>query len=165
MSEQSRTIETQIEIDAPVDAVWAALSESEELANWFPIKARVKPGAGGSVWSWWADDMQWESPIAAWEPNRHMRVVWLEPGEYGEMKVPFQIAVDYTLETRAGKTVLRLVHSGFSTDTAWDNLQWSDQLAEIAAHTDAVCFGTLGQRSDMSRSVVRLANQVFPFTK
>jgi hypothetical protein len=35
--------------------------------------------------------------------------------------VPFRVAVDYHLETRGGTTVLRLVHSGFSSDPSWDS--------------------------------------------
>jgi uncharacterized protein YndB with AHSA1/START domain len=116
-----RSIETQIEINAPIDDVWKALADAEELSNWFPIKARIKPGAGGSVWSYWADDMQWESPIDIWEEPSHMRVVWMRPGKMGDFEVPFEVAVDYHLEARGGTTVLRLVHTGFSPDATWDN--------------------------------------------
>ena len=35
----------------------------------------------------------------------------------------------------------------FAADTAWDHLSWSDQRASLARRCDAVCFGTLGQRS------------------
>ncbi len=42
----------------------------------------------------------------------------------------------------------------FAADTAWDNLSWSPELDELAARADAVCFGTLGQRSDSSRDVI-----------
>jgi fructokinase len=41
-----------------------------------------------------------------------------------------------------------------ATDTAWDNVPWSDELAAIAAKADAVCFGTLGQRSAVSRGAI-----------
>jgi fructokinase len=43
----------------------------------------------------------------------------------------------------------------FAADTAWDHLVWSDDLAALAAHCDAVCFGTLGQRSPVSRETIR----------
>ena len=43
----------------------------------------------------------------------------------------------------------------FAAATAWDDLHWSDQLAQLAARTDAVCFGTLGQRSLPSRKTIR----------
>ena len=118
---EPRSIETQIEINAPIEAVWKALTDGEELANWFPLKARVTPGVGGSVWSYWAEDMQWESPIDAWEPNKYLRVVWARPGKMGDLEIPFELGVDYHLEARGGTTVLRLVQTGFSPDDAWDN--------------------------------------------
>jgi fructokinase len=39
-------------------------------------------------------------------------------------------------------------------NVAWDHLVWSEQLEQLAARTDAVCFGTLGQRCESSRRVI-----------
>jgi fructokinase len=41
-----------------------------------------------------------------------------------------------------------------ATDTAWDNLSASDAVLQLAARADAVCFGTLAQRSDTSRRTI-----------
>lgn len=43
----------------------------------------------------------------------------------------------------------------FLDNTAWDHLEWSPELEELAPRTDAVCFGTLGQRSHESRQPIR----------
>ena len=43
----------------------------------------------------------------------------------------------------------------FASDCAWDDLVWTDVLQQRAADCDAVCFGTLGQRSPQSRSVIQ----------
>ena len=43
----------------------------------------------------------------------------------------------------------------FAEDCAWDNLVWSDKLAELAKQTDVVCFGTLGQRSEVSKATIQ----------
>jgi fructokinase len=40
-------------------------------------------------------------------------------------------------------------------DTAWDFLQWNDSWEELAARADAVCFGSLAQRSSQSRETIR----------
>src|SRR6476646_1457892 len=40
-------------------------------------------------------------------------------------------------------------------DTAWDHLTWTDDLTRFAARCDAVCFGSLGQRSPASRATIR----------
>ena len=34
-------------------------------------------------------------------------------------------------------------------ETAWDNVVWSNELEKLAAQADAVCFGTLAQRSSI----------------
>jgi fructokinase len=50
----------------------------------------------------------------------------------------------------AGKPTYR-----FGRDEAWDHLAWSPELAGLAESTDAVCFGTLGQRGADSRATIR----------
>lgn len=56
--------------------------------------------------------------------------------------------VDVTLDASASASYV------FAVDTAWDNLSWSIDLESLAARADAVCFGTLGQRSAASREVI-----------
>jgi fructokinase len=46
-------------------------------------------------------------------------------------------------------------HFQMNEDSAWDYLEWTDEWAELAARTDAVCFGTLGQRAAQARAVIR----------
>jgi fructokinase len=38
---------------------------------------------------------------------------------------------------------------------AWDGLPYSDQVANLAHRTDAVCFGTLAQRNPITRQTIR----------
>lgn len=57
--------------------------------------------------------------------------------------------VNVTLDV-AGKPTFEIAEN-----TAWDNLAWSDELAQLASHVDAVCFGTLAQRSPTSRDTIR----------
>ena len=44
-----------------------------------------------------------------------------------------------------------------ATDVAWDYLEWTPKLAKLAAQADAICFGTLAQRSPVSRETIRRA--------
>ncbi len=37
---------------------------------------------------------------------------------------------------------------------AWDNIPYTQQLEQLAAHTQAVCFGSLAQRSDVSCATI-----------
>ncbi len=43
----------------------------------------------------------------------------------------------------------------FLENTAWDNIPSSPQLLDAMQSLDAVCFGTLGQRSAVSRETIR----------
>jgi len=40
-------------------------------------------------------------------------------------------------------------------NTAWDNIRFSDEIREISDHFNAVCFGTLGQRSQVSAKTIQ----------
>lgn len=117
-----RAIEAEITIQAPVEAVWKALTDAQELTRWFPIEAEVTPGEGGRQWLSWGEELAGESRIEIWEPNRHLRTAAPEQpwsAAAGEAP-PLRIAVDFYLEGRGGATVLRLVHSGFGEGADWD---------------------------------------------
>jgi fructokinase len=43
----------------------------------------------------------------------------------------------------------------FADDTAWDHMVWSDAVDSLARRCDAVCFGTLAQRSAHSRATIQ----------
>lgn len=43
----------------------------------------------------------------------------------------------------------------FAPDVAWDHLKWSDSAGELARAADAVCFGTLAQRSKESEAFIQ----------
>jgi fructokinase len=42
-----------------------------------------------------------------------------------------------------------------TADVAWDHICWSDELDALARRADAVCFGTLAQRSETSRDTIQ----------
>ena len=59
-----------------------------------------------------------------------------------------------------GQVLVTLDSSGqasyrFAADSAWDHLEWSTALDSLARLCDAVCFGTLGQRSPTSRATIQ----------
>jgi len=43
----------------------------------------------------------------------------------------------------------------FAADTAWDAIPWTAGMDRLAHNADAVCFGTLGQRTDSSRETIQ----------
>lgn len=124
--ERVRTVEQEMEIDAPLSAVWKALTEAKELVRWFPTETRVNPGLGGSIWLRWEDEYEAESGIEIWEPERHLRLMFPIHGST-------EFATDYFLQSRTsggrvgggGGTVLRVVTSGFGVGDDWD-VQFED---------------------------------------
>lgn len=63
-------------------------------------------------------------------------------------------------EHETGQVMVTLDSSGqasykFAEDSAWDHLEWSEALEALAGRCDAVCFGTLGQRSPISRATIQ----------
>jgi uncharacterized protein YndB with AHSA1/START domain len=125
-SKAVRAHETRIEIDAPIEDVWRALTEAREIQRWFAPKMTVEAGAGGSMLADWGPGLEWKNVIEVWEPNRHLRLAetrdhMLTPPGVTEKMGSCRLVQDYYLEAVGGKTVLRLVHSGFGSSSDWDN--------------------------------------------
>src|SRR3954469_23506776 len=57
--------------------------------------------------------------------------------------------VNVTLDN-AGKPTFEIAEK-----TAWDHVEWSNELDQLAKRADAICFGTLAQRSPASRDTIR----------
>lgn len=106
-------LEREIEIAAPAEEVWKALTEGKQLERWFPLEARVTPGVGGKIFLSWGPGYEGETEIVAWEPSKKLAT----KSEFG--------MVEWTLEARGGKTVVRLLQSGFMGDADWEK-EWFD---------------------------------------
>lgn len=106
-----KILRKEIEIAAPVDEVWRVLTEPSELAKWFPLEARVTPGVGGSLFLSWGPAWEGETQIVGWEPGKRLAC---------QDKLAL---IEWTLEARGGKTIVRLVQSGFSTGAASED-EW-----------------------------------------
>jgi uncharacterized protein YndB with AHSA1/START domain len=126
---KTRALHAEVEINAPVEAVWKALTDAEELARWFPLEAGANPN--GTLWMCWRNEFKWESRIEIFAPPEHLRMIPVESlsGEQQDQETEKRdvtlsepTVTDFHLEARGGRTVLRLVHSGFSADAEWDAL-------------------------------------------
>jgi uncharacterized protein YndB with AHSA1/START domain len=110
---EKRTIVKEIEVVAPVEAVWKALTDGTELARWFPLEASVEPGVGGNVRLSWGPAFEATAPLTIWEPNK--RYVLEQAAPSGN-----PVTVEYSIEARGGKTLVRVTQSGFSAGSEWD---------------------------------------------
>ena len=120
-----------VEIEASPEQVWRALTDAIELERWFPLEARVEPGPNGSLWMSWKNEYAGASEILVWDLPRHLQTSW----GWSEGGPPQM--TDYLLEGRGGRTVLRVVTSGFPLDASWDEwvegtrLGWRYELASL----------------------------------
>jgi len=123
--ESSRAHETRVVIDAPIEEVWKAITDPAALARWFAPKMTVEPHVGGVVLADWGPGLEWKTFIEVWEPNRHLRLAEtrekvLTSSTVEQKLPPCRLVEDFYLESESGKTVLRLVHSGFGSSAEWD---------------------------------------------
>lgn len=123
-----------------VDAatVWRALSEGEQLKQWFPIDARVRPGAGGGVFLSWGPGCEGEAPIVKWEPGRVLGWEETHPDAQGAGAVKICAEFHVSADPARGGTVVRVVQSGFGQGTKWDDMYdsiangWKYELFSLA---------------------------------
>jgi uncharacterized protein YndB with AHSA1/START domain len=105
-------VENVIEVGAPVEVVWEALTTPEGLASFYADRADVTPGEGGSIQIHWEEGSRPAAPIEAWEPNRRLRLTHSSGGR--------TTIEEWLLESTKGSTVVRLVFEGFGEGTDWD---------------------------------------------
>ena len=68
----ARQASVTLPLEAPVDTVWRALTDPEELVRWFPTNAAVNPQKGGAFVISWDGAWQWEMTIMDFE-HAHAR--------------------------------------------------------------------------------------------
>jgi uncharacterized protein YndB with AHSA1/START domain len=121
----------------PVEDVWAALTDPEELAAWLG-PGILEPREGGQVSIRTGPEDRPElqramsGRILAWDPPRVLEHEWTQPGL--DLSV-----VRYELEPEAGGTILRLTHRRSVTPAATGGRAgWHAYLDRLAAHLDGL---------------------------
>jgi uncharacterized protein YndB with AHSA1/START domain len=137
-------IERTVELAAPPEKVWVALTTAEGLAAWFGNTATIDLRPGGSAQMKWIEEGY----------TANMRVERVEePAVFGftwhiyglPEDDPRRTYVEFTLEPAGAGTRLTVVESGFAQApedvyrTAFDGNTrgWASELAELAAYLDA----------------------------
>lgn len=138
------TVQRTITIAAPIDQVWAAVTEAEHIAKWFPQTAvldEVAVGAEGTF----AFEGYGEFPvrIEALDAPRMIAYRW---GNDNTVAVPLDPAhstvFTFTLEPIDGGTRLTVVESGFDvmSDPAasmeGNRGGWTSELDELVAYLE-----------------------------
>lgn len=121
----------------PVEVVWAALTDPEQLAAWLgPGAIEAREGGQVSIRMGPEDQPQMQrvmsGRVLAWEPPRVLEHEWIQPGL--DISV-----VRYELEADAGGTILRLTHRrSVAPGATGGRAGWHAYLDRLAAHLDGV---------------------------
>jgi uncharacterized protein YndB with AHSA1/START domain len=129
----------EIELAAPRERVWSAITEPEELVRWFPTEfAEVDLRPGGAVrFGWTEGEHVDEGVIDEVEPLSRLVFRWRDEGT----DRPYT-RVEITLEERDRGTRLVLVETGFAqfdVDT-WEGNDkgWTSELDELRVYLESM---------------------------
>lgn len=134
-----RVVEKVLELAAPVDRVWRAISDPVELSRWFGHETELDLRPDGDGAFVWREHGRYAVRVREVDPPRRLVWSWVhEPG------VPFDDAphttVTWELTARDdGGTTLRLRETGFLTDLhhSQNNGGWDEELAELVTLASA----------------------------
>ncbi|HWC84067.1 MAG TPA: SRPBCC family protein [Pseudonocardiaceae bacterium] len=113
-------IERDILIAAPIERVWAVLTEPKHVGTWFgqgkPIPVDLRPG--GTMELDHGEHGVFPTTIVRVDPPRHLAYRWASgyPGE--QATEDNATLVEFDLSEEGAGTRLRLVESGFTDKTA-----------------------------------------------
>jgi uncharacterized protein YndB with AHSA1/START domain len=141
------TIEREIFIEAPVEVVWRAVTEPEQIVQWFSDEADVelKDGYEGSLTFTnraTTSPMVAHITVKAFEPDRSFTYWWsYEKGVAAAEGTA--MLVEFTVAAESGGTRLRVVETGL------EQLDWPQQQKDdyVADHNNgwAKHIGELGE--------------------
>ncbi len=107
-------IERDIFVAAPVERVWAALTESEHVGTWFgDAGAEVDLRPGGALVIRWKEYGSYHARVERVEPRRLFSYRGARSADE-EPRAGNSTLVEFTLSPEGDGTRLRVVESGFS---------------------------------------------------
>lgn len=141
------TVRRTINVAAPVEKVWAAITEADHLAKWFPQRAELDEVAVGAVGEFEFDGYgTFPVQIEELDPPRMIAYRW--GNDDAAPVVPLDPARStvfrFTLESINTGTRLTLVESGFDTLTdpaasmKGNRGGWDSELDELVAYLEGV---------------------------
>ena len=136
------TVTRSIEINAPRERVWAALTTPELLSQWLGEEAVFEPRVGARGSYTWADWGRFPLVVEAVDAPASLAVRWAHSPD-GELTESASTVVHYTLESIPTGTRLTVVETGFDLldgdrqEAFEGNTQgWIEELGELKALLD-----------------------------
>lgn len=140
-------IEKQVELRAPIDRVWRALSDHEEFGAWFKVKldGPFVPGAEqtGKMTYPGYEHLPWKARVIAVEAPHRLAFEWPAMDDQDRVREDWSwTLVEFRLETRGEGTLLTVVETGFDALPAearahayrMNDRGWTEQMGFISAY-------------------------------
>lgn len=133
-------IEQEIVIEAPIERVWAVLTEAKHIAGWFGDSAEIDLRPGGAAVFGWAEYGTFHAIVERVEPMTYL--AYRGAREKNQLPAPGNSTlVEFTLIEEGAQTRLRVAESGFSSLDGSDELRrkavqdntqgWIEELGEL----------------------------------
>ena len=133
MDVTEKAVEKRIELDAPPERVWRAITDPAELSRWFGDSAELDLRPGGDGHMTWEKHGRFAVRVEVVEPPGHLVWSWMhEPGAAFQEAIATR--VEWTLSPReGGGTVLELRETGFREPAHYDanTTGWDQELEEL----------------------------------
>ena len=138
-------IEREIVINAPVERVWAALTEAQHIGTWFGQSAEVDLRPGGTMTITWEEYGTARTTIERIEPKSFFSWRWT-PGGIKDSTPDNTTLVEFSLVPEGTGTRLKVVESGFrklkvteaeQAQAFKDNTQgWQSEIDELRGYVE-----------------------------
>jgi uncharacterized protein YndB with AHSA1/START domain len=109
----------ELEIPAPVSAVWEAFSTSDGLSTWLGPNATVDLRPGGDWLAHFPNGSTGGGTIVSFVPEKEIVLAALAPDQFPHVRAERTRAV-FTFEARGNSTVVRLTQTGWKQGPEWD---------------------------------------------
>jgi uncharacterized protein YndB with AHSA1/START domain len=145
------TIERTIDLNAPIERVWRAVSDHREFSTWFRVALDqpFAPGAKSTGHMTYPgyENMPWQATIVAIEPPRRFAFRWVPNAtdtsiDYSDWPTTL---VEFVLAPNGDGTRLTVTESGFDAlgpdvrDSALRSNEggWTEQMENVRRHVEA----------------------------
>jgi uncharacterized protein YndB with AHSA1/START domain len=133
-------IEREILIDAPLESVWAIVTEPQHVGTWFSNSAEIELRPGGTATLTWEEHGSAHARVEKVEPPHRFSFRWARPMG-AEPREGNSTLVEFSLSEEGDGTRLRVVESGFQALEGSDEENakyaeentggWKHELAEL----------------------------------
>lgn len=108
----------QVEVPAPLRAVWQAFTTSEGLATWLTPEATVDLRPGGEWTARFPGGSTGGGTIVSFVPEKELVIAALAPDRFPHVRAERTCAV-FQFEGHGDSTVVRLTQSGWKSGAEW----------------------------------------------